>query len=229
MPMSTVSNRKKLLILVTALVWVAAIATSAGKFKLAARGPITIELATRPTSVKVTINNENQFDGMYIETPKQFKIAGGLNKIKISREGYISNLFTVDAVSGETVITSEVLLQRNPELNFQPLEISHDDHSEPVYISVANGLLTGETPVSTDDAIQGSTYVITAYPAWPAKDPFVRCRVKIPGGHTVKEDEEDGDGDGDVLKTSPYKISIKRARKSPHQLTFKGCDKLKQK
>ena len=216
------SGQKKLLIFVTALVWVAAIATSAGKFKLAAKGPITIELAARPTSVKVTINNEKQFDGMYVETPKQIKIAGGLNKIKISREGYISNLFTVDAISGETVNMSEVVLQRNPELNFQPLEITHDDHSEPVYVSVANGLFTGETPVATDDAISGSTYVITAYPSWPAKDPNVRCRVKMPGIET-------GGTEVDASTISAYKVTIKRGRKSPQQLTFKGCEKLKQK
>jgi hypothetical protein len=219
---STSSSQKKLLIFVTALVWVAAIATSAGKFKLAARGPITIELATRPTSVKVTINNEKQFEGMYIETPKQIKIAGGVNKIKISREGYISSLFTVDAVSGETINMSEVVLQRNPELQFQQLEISHDDQSEPVYVSVANGLITGETPISTDDAIRGSTYVITVYPAWPAKEPSVRCRVKMPGS-------EQGEDEGEAIKMSPYKVTIKRASKTQQQLTFKGCDKLKQK
>lgn len=222
MSVSTPNTQKKFLIFVTVLVWVAAIATSAGKFKLAARGPITIELATRPTSVKVTINNEKQFDGMYIETPKQLKIAGGVNKIKISREGYISNLFTVDAVSGETVNLNEVVLQRNPELHFQPLEISQDDQSEPVYVSVANGLITGETPVSTDDAIRGSTYIITAYPAWPNKEPNVRCRVKMPGS-------ENGEEEAEAIKTSTYKVTIKRARKAPHQVTFKGCDKLKQK
>ena len=117
---------------------------------------------------------------------------------------------------------SEVVLQRNPELNFQTLEITHDDHSEPVYVSVANGLFTGETPVATDDAISGSTYVITAYPAWPANDPHVRCRVKMPGS-------ENGDADSNALKSGTYKVTIKRWRKAPQQLTFKGCEKLKQK
>ncbi len=222
MSVSTSHSQKNLLIIVTVLVWVAAIATSAGKFKLAAKGPITIELATRPTSVKITINGEKQFDGMYVETPKQMKIAGGINRIKISREGYISNLFTVDAVSGETVNMNEVVLQKNPELLFQPLEVAHDEQGEPIYISVANGLMAGETPMLTEDAIRGSTYIVTAYPAWPARDPNVRCRIKMPGN----EDENDVQ---DTAKMSPYRVTIKRSRRAPQQLVFKGCDKLKQK
>jgi len=222
MASSNPSNQKKLLIIVTALVWIAAIATSAGKFKLAAKGPITIELATRPTSVKVTINGEKQFDGMYVETPRQMKIAGGVNRIKISREGYISSLFTVDAVSGETVNMNEVVLQKNQDLKFQSLEISHDDQTAPIYVSVANGLLAGETPISTDDAINGSTYIITAFPAWPAREPNVRCRVKMPPRDT--NDEE-----SDFLKTSAYKVLIKKSRRGTQQLNFKGCDRLKQK
>ncbi len=222
MPVSTSHSQKKLLIIVTALVWVAAIATSAGKFKLAAKGPITIELATRPTSVKITINGEKQFDGMYVETPKQMKIAGGVNRIKISREGYISNLFTVDAVSGETVNMNEVVLQKNPELLFQPLEVAHDEQGEPIYISVANGLMAGETPMLTEDAIRGSTYIVTAYPAWPAREPNVRCRIKMPGS-------EQGEDVNDPAKMSPYRVTIKRSRRAGQQLVFKGCDKLKQK
>jgi hypothetical protein len=211
-----------MLMFVTALVWIAAIATSAGKFKLAAKGPITIELATRPTSVKVTINGEKQSDGMYIETPKLMKIAGGVNRIKISREGYISTIFTVDAISGETVNMNEVVLQRNPELQFQPLEIAHDEQSDPIYVSVANGLMSGDTPLLADDAVKGSTYVITAFPAWPAREPNVRCRLKMPLEEATDDEQEN-------IKHSSYKVTIKRVRKNPQQLVFKGCDRLKQK
>jgi len=210
-------NQKKLLMIITALVWAAAIATSAGKFKLAAKSPITIELTTKPSFVKVTINGEKHFEGVYIDTPRQIRIAGGVNRITISREGYISNLFSVDAASGETVSMNEVVLQKNPELMFQTLEINHDDRQDPIYVSVANGFIVGETPIATDDAVQGSTYIITAFPAWPDRGVQVRCRVKMPVSHS-------NDYESDTLTV--HKVSIRKSRRGD-TLFFKGCAKLK--
>ena len=214
---------KTALIVVTILVWAAAIATSAGKFKLAAKTPVSISLNTKPSSVKITINNEKQFDGMYADTPRQLKISPGVSKVKVSREGYISAIFSVDAAPGETINMNDVVLQRNTDLTFQTIEITTDETDDPIFISINNGFISGETPITSDDTVSGSSYVLTAYPSWPQKESSSRCRIKIPAQRQGENDQ------GSVLRSDVLRVAIKRSTKNPQHLNFKGCDKLKQK
>lgn len=214
---------KNMLMWVTAVVWLAAIATSAGKFKLSSKSVVSISLIAKPSAVKIIINNEKRFDGSYVETPQLLKIPPGKNKVKVSREGYISAVFTVDAAPGETISMNDVVLQKNPELQFQTLEITSGEDEEPVYASLNNGFITGETPITTLDAVAGSSYIMTAYPSWPEKESAVRCRIKIPAAKK-RQDEASS-----VLKSDVLQVSIRRSHRNASQLSFKGCDKLKSK
>jgi hypothetical protein len=215
-------KNKNILMIVTALVWVAAIATSVGKFRLAAKAPVSVTLSTKPSSVRVLVNGQKQFDGAYVETPRQLTLAPGKSNIKISREGYISAAFSVDAIGGESINMTDVVLQKNADLQFQPLEVLTPEEDEPVYISLNNGFVTGETPVGTSDPVIGSTYILTAYPNWPDQEGSQRCRVRLPGGKSGDEAES-------VLKTDVHRVMIRRSAKNPGQLLFRGCDKLRAK
>lgn len=216
-------STKNLLIIVTVLVWIAAIATSAGKFKMAAKAAVNISLVAKPSAVKILINNEKKFDGQYVETPQLIKVPSGKSKVKVSREGYISAVFTVDAAPGETINMNDVVLQKNPDLQFQTLEITTDEDEEPLYTSLNNGFISGETPITTFDAVAGSTYVMTVYPSWPEKEGSTRCRIKIPPAKKPQEDTSS------FLQSDVLQVSVKRSARNAKVLSFKGCDKLKNK
>lgn len=212
-------RRKQLLIIITALVWIAAIATSAGKVRLAARAPINVTLGTKPTTVRVHINNEKQFDGAYIETPRTMLLNPGRNHVRISRDGYISAVFTVDALAGEIINMTDVVLQKNAELSFHPLEIITHDNDEPVYVSINQGWVTGETPLMTSDTVSGGQYMLIAYPDWPEQTGAQRCRVRIPAAKA--------DDTSSILRSDAHRITIRRSNRNAQTLLFRGCDKLK--
>ncbi len=176
------ATRQSLLIAVTAFVWVAALAASVGRFKLAAKPPLVIALGTTPTGIRITVDGEKQFEGNYVETPVKVNMAPGRHKLKISRDGYVAHLVSVEGDSGETFRMDDVVLQRNGNYAFATVELSGQPGDQPVHVEIDDGLARGETPVNFSDLTADQPHVLAVYPKWPDKEPRYRCKFLLPSG-----------------------------------------------
>lgn len=173
------AQRRTILIFATAFVWLAAGAASVGKFKLAAKPPLVISLATTPANVKIFIDNQPQYEGAYVETPTKVNMAPGKHKLKISREGFIAHLVSVEGDSGETFRMEDVVLQRNANFNFGSVEITSES-TQALHVEVDDGIERGETPVTAPDLTTDQQHFIAAFPKWPEKEPRFRCKFAFP-------------------------------------------------
>ena len=202
-------TRRSLLITVTAFVWAAALAASFGRFKLAARPPVTIALATKPPAVKITIDGERQFEGIYTDTPIKLAIPPGRHKLKISRDGYVAHLVTVEADSGETFHMEDVVLQKNANFIFASVDVDGSPGDPAAHVDIDDGLIKGDTPLSTHELIAEGIHNLTVYPNWPDQEVKFRCKF------TPEAPDQEG---------NPYHIKLKvRAGR----VRAVGCEKVK--
>ncbi len=174
------ATRRTLLISATVFVWVTAGAASVWRFKLAAKPPLTISLGTSPRSVRITVDGEKQFDGLYVETPVKVSMPPGRHKLKISRDGFIAHLVSVEGDSGETFRMEDVVLQRNGNFAFATIDISTQAGEPPVHVEIDDGLASGDTPLVASELTADQTHILSVYPKWPDKDLRFRCRFTPP-------------------------------------------------
>jgi hypothetical protein len=180
------TTRRTILILATAFVWLAAGAASVGKFKLAAKPPLVISLGTSPANVRIFIDGQPQFEGNYVATPVKVNMAPGKHKLKISREGFIAHLVSVEGDSGEVFKMEDVVLQRNANFNFGSAEITADVQTG-VHVEVDDGAERGETPFVANDLVTDQQHVLSVYPKWPEKDARFRCKFVFPNPEDAGE------------------------------------------
>ncbi len=173
------ATRRTILIIATAFVWLAAGAASVGKFKLAAKAPLVISLGTTPVNVKISIDGQPQEGGAYVETPLKVNMAPGKHKLKISREGFIAHLVSVEGDSGETFRMEDVVLQRNANFNFGSVEVTSEGVNA-LHVDVDEGADKGETPLTAPDLTTDQAHVLTVFPKWPEKEPRFRCKFAFP-------------------------------------------------
>ncbi len=173
------ATRRTTLIFATAFVWLAAGAASVGKFKLAAKAPLVISLGTTPASVKIFIDGQPQFEGAYVETPLKVNMPPGKHKLKISREGFIAHLVSVEGDAGETFRMEDVVLQRNANFNFGSVEITSEGINV-LHVEIDEGADKGETPATAPDLTTDQQHVIAVFPKWPEKEPRFRCKFAFP-------------------------------------------------
>lgn len=202
-------TRRTALITATTFVWLAAGVVSVGKFRLAAKPPLVISLGTTPANVRIFIDGDKQYEGAYVETPLKVNMPPGKHKLKISREGFIAHLVSVEGESGEVFRMEDVVLQRNANFNFGSLEVTADA-AAPVQVEVDEGLERGETPLTAVDLVTEQPHVLTVYPKWPEKDAKYRCKFAFPNA-------EDG-------SEPTYQIQLKM--KGGRVRSAAGCEKV---
>ncbi len=167
---------RNVLMTVTAFVWVAAISASVGRFKLAAKTPLTISLSTQPENVRLHVDGERQFGGAYVATPVKVNLRPGRRKLRISRDGYAPHVVAIEGDAGENFRMDEVVLKKDKPDSFAMVEIIRDGAA--VHVDIDDGLAQGETPFTTADLSGNTTHTLAAYSAWPDKEPVFRCRFK---------------------------------------------------
>jgi hypothetical protein len=169
-------TRRAGLISLTALVWGAAFTASVARFKLSARSQLQVELAVTPPAVRVTVDGERQFDGAYADTPLKLLLRPGHHRFKVSRDGYVAQVFQVDGDAGDELHLTQVVLEKSDGQLFQPVEISAAAGDPPVHVEIDDGLAHGETPFLFSDLTADREHAAIFYLKWPDKEPKVRCR-----------------------------------------------------
>lgn len=180
------TTRRTILIVATAFVWLAAGAASVGRFKLAAKPPLVISLGTKPANVKVHVDGEKQFEGTYVETPVKVTMPPGKHKLKISRDGFIAHLVSVEGDAGEVFKMEDVVLQRNANFSFATVEVAAEA-PHPVHVEIDDGLERGDTPFSSGDVTADQAHVLSVFPKWPEREPRFRCKFFVAPGENDTE------------------------------------------
>jgi hypothetical protein len=173
-------GRRQGLMVLTVIVWTLAILGSFMRRQFAAKSSVTVNLETHPLHVKVAINGQKYAEGAYVETPLLLSLAPGKSRIRISREGYIPHVVTVDGLAGAEYKMDDVVLQKSPEANFKRLAINVQPPQRVLFVEIDDGVVRGETPLVVDDLVPTKPHSLTVYPAWPAKEPAVRCQLPVP-------------------------------------------------
>jgi hypothetical protein len=207
-------TRRASLIFLTVFVWGAAGAASVGRFKLSARAQLSVELAVKPMAVRVAVDGERQFDGGYADTPLKLLLRPGHHRFKVSRDGYVAQVFQVDGDPGDELHLTQVVLERTQGQAFTPVEITAADGSQPVHVEVDDGLARGDLPQTMSDITAEREHMLTVFPKWPDRDVRTRCKFTAPAAPEGDDTQQ------------PYRIKIKvRSLK----VKFTGCERAKDK
>lgn len=203
--------RRAPLAVLTALVWLLALANSAYRFKLSAKAQITVSLTAKPEAVRVMIDGDRQFDGNYVTTPVKILVPPGRHKIKILRDGYVAHVVSVEGDSGEQFKMDDVVLQRNPDLIFVRVIVIADGLVEGApYAEIDDGLARGDLPLETAEVTGFSEHVLAVYPKGKGSEAKLRCKF-TPQGDQAPE----------------YQIRIKI--KGDQAKAVSGCEKTSKK
>ena len=172
------STRRALMWSVTALVWSVAAIVAAGKFALFARVPMTVDLESDPTVVRVTVDGDKVENGHYLETPTKLFLRPGHHKLKISRDGYLPAFTSISGGAGETIVVDDIVLSRLPDSQWTSVEVASEDL--PQYCEIDDAFSQGETPLEVSDLVVGFQHTISCYPKWPAREGSVKCKFTPP-------------------------------------------------
>ncbi len=177
------TQRRVALITLTTLVWGAALTNSFYKFKLSAKSGISVSLTTKPEHVRVSVDSERQFDGAYVQTPVKIAVPPGRHRIKVARDGYVAHVVTVEGDSGDVFKMDDVVLQKNPDLIFARVivEATYEGIEARAFVEIDEGLVRGETPLTTHELTLGSEHSLLVYPKGKDVDVKFRCRFTPPG------------------------------------------------
>jgi hypothetical protein len=200
------AQKRGLLITAALAVWACVVVISIDKYQLAARSPMSVSIKTVPASIKLRINNRYYRKG-YLSTPLKLELPSGEHKIKVSRDGYISHVMSVQSRPGQEIKMEDIVLEKDSKLDFFSLTINHKTKN-PIYFELDDGLAFGETPSVVNNLISGKAHNLTFYPDWPRTDTKTRCRF-------LSEFSKDGD---------QHRILVSASKK--HHLRFKGCRRL---
>jgi hypothetical protein len=172
--------RLRLLQLLTAAVWAAVVVAGVGRFKLAARPPLKVDLKTTPPQVRVTLDGRKLFDGTYVATPVGLEMPPGKHRLKIARDGYIAHAVSVEGDSADVVKMDDVMLERAPGYPVGQVDLRVRAGDPEVYLEVDDGFLAGQTPIEAEDLQADAPHTVAVYPAWPERDEQYRCRFIAP-------------------------------------------------
>lgn len=177
---SVTARRRFLLMGLTAVVWTCAIGGSFVRYRLAASSGISLELATTPRFVRLALGKEPYAAGAYVETPLKLVVPPGRTRIKISRDGYIAHVVSIEGEVGDLYKMDDVVLQKKDTTGYARLAIQAPTAERPLFVEVDDGFARGETPLIVDDVLASRPHSITVYPNWPVKEPQVRCFIASP-------------------------------------------------
>lgn len=190
------TQRHRILIALNLLIWSAAIVTSLGRFKLAAKPTASVILTTTPKAVQIAVDQQPLFGGDYASTPLKVPLAPGTREVAITRDGYTTHSLTFSTAPGETLRLDPITLEPDPEAHFGKVEVhwvNAASPTDPVIIDINAGLVRGAAPLQTNALIVGKEYTLMAYATVNSKQPLFACRF------TLKQ------ANGD----SPYRIKLK--------------------
>jgi hypothetical protein len=221
---------KQALILLTFAVWAAAVVVKVNGIKLTARAPVTIQLATKPSSVRVTVDGEKQAGGAYLQTPTSLTTPPGRHRLKISRDGYVAHVMTVEGDPGEAFKMEDIVLQALPEARFVTVEVQVQA-ALPMYVEIDEGHDAGQAPLTSEDLEEGKPHTLVVYPAWPEREPRFTCKFTPPAAPALTVTTEAPAAEGSVEVAAPeapapYRIKVVKDKK---RFTATGCTPVKPK
>ncbi len=205
------SAKHKILTLLNLVVWSGVVIVGSGKIELFAKPSVTVTLTTTPTHVRLGINGKKHEMGQYLETPLSVAVSPGKSKIKISREGFVTHIITVEGSSGETLTLDNVTLQPLQSAKFTSVEVQSGAEGMRYYGDIDDGIGRGELPLKIKDLQAEVPHILTIYPEWPKRLPRLRCRFTPPES---------------LDPEAPYLIDVKIRQ---DKLRANGCSNLKEK
>ena len=167
-------TRRLTIISITACVWTAVIFVGSSKQQLLARASATLNIETEPMSVRITVDSDKAESGAYIDTPTQIMLHPGRHKLKISRDGFVTQQLTIDAEAGDALNMDDIMLVRIAGTPLASAEITSDD--VPLNCDIDDGFARGVTPMTAPDLLAGQPHQLTCFPKWPGREGAVKCK-----------------------------------------------------
>jgi hypothetical protein len=199
--------RLKILSLLTASVWSAAVFTLVQRKQLASKAAVTVDIATEPSLVRIQVKGDKTQPPAYVETPTTLSLLPGRRKIRITRDGYRGHDMMVEGDPGDRINMGSVVLERDPAAVFGKLAVKVE--GGPVWFEVDEGLFRGEQSAESDDLVAGSEHVLSVSLSREQQGGRVRCRLVLSNAHgetpyavTVRRVKGKG-GKSDMLKVTP--------------------------
>lgn len=186
--MASYRQKRALLIALTSCVWFANAALTAHRFGLRAMSGMKIQVQTSPQTVKIFVDGQPEAGGKYIQTPVTLVVAPGKRKIKIQREGFASQVMTVNGNSGDAYQMNQVVLGPMADTTFAAVRIEMKSPANAAMVyALDQGLSQGELPADVADLIVGRDYELTIAPAKSnSRKPF-KCQFRIPESATPEQ------------------------------------------
>ena len=166
--------RRLTIISITACVWAAVILIGSSKQQLMARASATLNIETEPMSVRITVDSDKAEGGAYIDTPTQITLHPGRHKLKIARDGFVTQQLTIDAEAGDALNMDDIMLVRSAGTPLASAEITSED--TPLNCEIDDGFARGVTPLTAPDLLAGQVHQLTCFPKWPGREGAVKCK-----------------------------------------------------
>ena len=139
-----------------------------------ARTSATLNIETEPMRVRITIDSDKAEGGAYIDTPTQITLHPGRHKLKIARDGFVTQQLTIDAESGDALNLDDIMLVRMAGVALGSAEITSED--TPLNCEIDDGFVRGITPMTAPDLQAGQVHQVTCFPKWPGHEGAVKCK-----------------------------------------------------
>jgi hypothetical protein len=125
-------------------------------------------------SVRITVDSEKAEGGAYIDTPTQIMLHPGRHKLKIARDGFVTQQLTIDAEAGDALNMDDIMLVRVAGTLLANVEITSED--APLNCDIDDGFARGITPMTAPDLLAGQPHQLSCYPKWPSREGGVKCK-----------------------------------------------------
>jgi hypothetical protein len=209
-------TRRLTIVSITACVWTAVIFVGSGKQQLLARASATLNIETEPMSVHITVDSDKAENGGYIDTPTQIMLHPGRHKLKISRDGFVTQQLTIDAEAGDAVNMDDIMLVRIAGAPLASVEITSED--TPINCEIDDGFARGVTPLTAPDLLAGQPHQLSCYPKWPSREGAAKCKFTPTSTGT-------GAGTGAGTGTGDVAVAHLKLKNKNGKLKISGCDR----
>lgn len=139
---------------------------------------LSVELVSNVKSAKITLNGKWINKGKYVNLPAKLNLKPGSYKIGLKRDGYASQVITVNGDKGQS-IKPEILLKNKNVLNMASVKILSAKSN--LFVNVNGGLYKGNTPLSLALKSKRNHFLEATYEK-NGRIRKLKCNFNIPGG-----------------------------------------------
>lgn len=169
--------RFRIVSLLTAAVWTAAIAQLFLNKKMPSRSQLTVTLTSEPKRVRIQIRGERPQTRQYVDTPINLSLAPGRRRIRVSRPGYRGHDMIVEGAAGEQINIGPVVLERDPTARFGLVEIK--PQGKGILFEINDRLVTNDQVEGPIELLHGAEHELIASLVDSPESGTASCRFNL--------------------------------------------------